>query len=110
MCDFAGVEIPAGLAGKSIRPLALGEPVANWRKAIYSENARGRMVRTARYKYNLYKQGTPRDMLIDMANDPGEMKNLAVEAKYAEVLAAHRQLIKDHVQEHGDTIFRKYVD
>ncbi|MBC8876369.1 MAG: sulfatase-like hydrolase/transferase [Planctomycetes bacterium] len=110
ICDFAGVDIPTGLAGESIRSLALGRPVPNWRKAVYSENGRGRMVRTARYKYNLYKQGTPRDMLIDMANDPGEMKNLAVDAKYAEVIAEHRQLIRDHVQGHGDAIFRKYVD
>ena len=110
ICDFAGVEVTATLAGESIKPLATGEPVPNWRKAVYSENGRGRMVRTGRYKYSLYKQGMPRDMLIDMADDPGEMKNLAVDPKYADVVAEHRRLIGNHVQKHGDTIFREFLD
>jgi len=49
-------------------------------------------------------------MLIDMTEDPGEMKNLAVSAKYADVLAEHRELIRDHVREHGDKIFGRYLD
>ena len=110
MCDFAGVDVPSGLAGASVRPLAMGQPAPNWRKAVFSENARGRMVRTSRYKYCLYKHGTLGEMLIDIAEDPGEMKNLAIDAKYAGVIAEHRELIRDHVQQHGDTIFGKFLD
>ena len=58
----------------------------------------------------MYKRGTPSEMLIDMAEDPGEMKNLALDVKYAEVIAEHRELIRDHVQEHGDVIFGRYLD
>ena len=82
----------------------------DWRTGVFSENARGRMVRTARYKYCWYKNGNPRDMLIDMEDDPGEMKNLAVDPKYAPVIAEHRELLRTHVREHHDTLFANYAD
>jgi choline-sulfatase len=110
LCDFAGVQIPTELAGRSVRSLTTGENIPNWRTAVFSENGRGRMVRTARYKYCWYKTGNPRDMLIDLQNDPGEMKNLAVDPKYASVIEQHRELIRTHVREQNDTLFAKFVE
>ena len=110
ICDFAGVQIPNGLAGTSVKPLALGQPMPTWRKAVFSENGRGRMARTERYKYCQYKRGAPREMLIDMKEDPGEMTNLAGLEKYEEIIAEHRELLRRHVQEHNDTIFGRFLD
>jgi hypothetical protein len=47
-------------------------------------------------------------MLIDMVNDPGEMKNLAVDPEYEEVVAEHRAMISRHVRERGDRLFSPY--
>ena len=109
ICDFANVKVPTGLAGYSVKPLALGNSESDWREAVYSENGRGRMVRTARFKYCWYKTGQPCDMLIDMQNDPGEMVNLVGDPKYASIVAKHRELIKKHVAQQHDTLFAKYV-
>jgi choline-sulfatase len=109
ICDFAGLPIPSGMAGRSVKPLAIGQDVHDWRKAVYAENARGRMVRTARFKYCWYKGQEPRDMLIDMISDPGEMKNLAVDPGYASVVAEHRELIRRHVRAQDDELFERFV-
>ncbi|MCK4855835.1 MAG: DUF4976 domain-containing protein, partial [Bacteroidales bacterium] len=60
-----------------------------------SETNLGRMVRSARYKYCKFKGGEPREMLIDMENDPGEMKNLAGMEEYEDVLAEHRGMLNE---------------
>jgi choline-sulfatase len=101
-CDFAGIEIPEGVQGLSVKPVALGETPENWRDYIISENGRGRMVRSARYKYNIYKRGEPREMLLDMEDDPGEMKNLARDGEYQEVLMDHRRMVHEWALESGD--------
>ena len=94
-CDFAGISIPEGLQGHSVKPLTQGKSLGNWREFVISENGRGRMVRSNRYKYNLYKGGEPREMLIDMDIDPGEMKNLVTLEEYGDVLQEHRMMLGD---------------
>ena len=105
ICDFAGVPTPDGLAGQSLKSLAEGKTDQQARSAVFSENGRGRMVRTRRYKYCWYKAGQPSDMLIDMENDPGEMTNLAPDPKYATIVAQHRELIRKHVRDCDDKRF-----
>ena len=114
ICDYAGVQPPADLRGRSLRPLIDGEAgagVAGWRDHVVAETCFGpdvgaaqqaRMVRTARYKYCLYGSGRNREQLFDLERDPGEMVNLAVEARYAGELARHRALLKAWIEETGD--------
>ena len=64
---------------------------------VVSETDLGRMVRSARYKYCQYKGGEPREMLIDMEKDPGEMKNLAGIQEYENVLAEHRRMLDEWI-------------
>ncbi len=97
-CDFAGIDIPKGIQGHSIKPLALGDEVPNWREYVISENERGRMVRSARYKYNLYYEGAPGEMLIDMQEDPGELKNLALQDQYIDILRLHRGMLQEWIR------------
>ena len=63
---------------------------------------RGRMVRTERYKYIVYSWGKHREQLFDLEADPGEMVNLAVEARHQGVLARHRELLAAWVEKTGD--------
>jgi choline-sulfatase len=153
LCDFAGIEPPAGMPGKSLKAPALGY-AADWsREYIVVQNYMtqgagiggetkeerranrltpfGRMVRSDRYKYCVYSDdkqerelvdlatltGERRELerqrmllrtirqesLIDIQNDPGEMKNLAKDPAYKEVLQQHRRYLEEFCQEHGDT-------
>jgi len=54
----------------------------------------GRQVRTERYSYIRYFNDE-NELLFDMETDPGEMKNLAREPGFAEILRAHRQHLVD---------------
>ena len=94
ICDFAGVPAPPGVVGRSLRPLLEGQSV-EWREFVAAEvQHTGRMVRTAQYKYVMY-EGDPVEQLFDMRADPGETRNLAAEGKHAEVLEAHRRLLRE---------------
>lgn len=94
VCDFAGVEPPAGLPGRSVRPLTTGERDAEWRTSLLVESRNGRMVRTARHKYASYSTGRIRESFVDMVEDPGEMVNLATRAGHGAELDRHRELLR----------------
>jgi len=112
LCDYAGATVPAGLRGRSVRPLAEGQQVA-WRDEVVCETdfyggVQGRMVRTKRYKYTCYyatntAYNTQREELIDMEADPGEMNNLVVDPDYAPILENMRWRLKMWCQETSDT-------
>jgi len=152
LCDFAGIEPPAGMPGKSLKAPALGQSPDWSREYIVVQNYMtqgrslggdtheerranqmtpfGRMVRSDRYKYCVYSDGnqTPlvdlatltgerrelerqrmllrtvrQESLIDMQNDPGEMKNLAKISAYKEVLEQHRAYLEEFCLQQGDT-------
>ncbi len=109
LCDFAGIPVPEDLKGASVRPLAEGRPPEPWRKTVVSEGGDWRMLRSARYKYTVYASGQPREMLTDMTEDPGEMKNLALDPKFAPVLEEHRQLLQDWYRGISENLDPKYV-
>jgi len=118
MFDFAGIARPKHLPGLSLRPLALGQPVAGWRDYVVIENnmdqtgvvgairpsAEGRMVRTDRYKYCVYSRGNQRESLVDLQKDPGETKDLARDPNYRKILLEHRELLAKFSREHNDPL------
>jgi arylsulfatase A-like enzyme len=113
VCDLAGVALPEGCEGRSLMPFLTGDaPEAGaWREAAVSEtyfaahNCAGRLVRTRRYTYVAYEWGAYREQLFDMEQDPGEMVNLAVYDKYADVLQRHRDLLRAWCARTGDTFY-----
>jgi len=109
LCDWAGVAVPDGLRGRSLRALAEGRAPEAWRDDLVVESQVGRMLRTARYKYNVYEDGAHREQLIDLATDPGEMVNLAEDAEYRHVLNDHRRRLRRRVDETNDRIGQAYV-
>jgi len=110
LCDYAGIDPPAGLLGSSVRPLAEGRPLPSWRDSVVVETENGRMIRTARYKYNLYDSGAHREQLIDLEADPGEMQNLAQDPAHADVRKTHRALLRRWIESSGDEIGKAYLD
>jgi arylsulfatase A-like enzyme len=109
LCDYAGIETPAGLPGRSVRPLAEGKAVETWRDFVVSETECGRMVRTDRFKYCLYNSGARRELLTDLKDDPGEMKNLAETLAFSNVLDQHRRLLRGWVEKTGDRSATTYL-
>lgn len=109
LCDYAGIEVPQRLHGRSLRALAAGRNIQQWRDFVVSESQNGRMLRTDRFKYCIYDAGKHREQLIDLKLDPGEMKNLAEFKDYKDVLHTHRQLLQGWVEKTSDTIAAEYV-
>ena len=110
LCDYAGIETPEGLHGRSLRGVARGKDIREWRDFVVSESQSGRMLRTGRFKYCIYDSGKHREQLIDLKNDPGEMQNLAEVEDYKDVLNTHRQLLQGWVERTGDKIAAEYVN
>ncbi len=109
LCDYAEIKPPAYLLGKSLRTVSEDKPVSEWRSYVTSENGWGRMIRSRRFKYCVYDYGESRESLVDMENDPGEMRNLAHDQQFREVLDKHRQFLKEWVETSGDTDGSKYI-
>jgi arylsulfatase A-like enzyme len=110
LCDYTGIEVPKGLHGRSLRPLAEGKNTKQWRDFVVSESQNGRMLQTGRFKYCIYDSGRHREQLIDLKRDPGEMKNLAKVDGYKDVLHKHRQYLRGWVERTGDRIAAEYVN
>jgi choline-sulfatase len=106
-CDYAGVAIPEGLHGKSIRKIAEGKSDENWRNFVISENPTGRMLRTDGFKYIYYSGGT--EVLYDMDKDPGEMENLALDPRYRKQMDEYKSQLKQWIEEIKDPVAQNYL-
>lgn len=97
--DFAGVNTPSVMQGKSLKPLMQG-PAKQWRNEWFYEHHyghRGRIprtegVRTTRWKYTRYLDSGPLyEELFDIESDPLETRNLAADAQQRSTLERMRQ-------------------
>ena len=109
ICDYAGIDIPEHLLGRSLRPVAEGETVDDWRTYVASENHYTRMIRSQRYKYCAFDDPDSKESLVDMETDPGEMRNLVDDPEFQKVLAEHRRLLADWSKISGDDDASKYL-
>lgn len=112
--ELVGVDMPEGpYYGKSVLPFVLHKnSKAPTHEFVVSEaevrigksnTIEGRGLRTPKYKYHLWSKGDNREQLFDMANDPGETKNLANNPEYAQQLERHRKLFADWLEKTDDT-------
>ncbi len=99
MLDYAGLEIPAGIEGRSLKPLIENQDTT-WRDFIVCElspdprnpDRMGRMITDGRFKYNVYSYGKRNEQLFDMKLDPGEETNLAYRPEY------HNEILRFRLQ------------
>jgi arylsulfatase A-like enzyme len=103
MCDYAGIETPAGLQGRSLRPLVEGRTPNQWRETLFIESQIGYMVTDGRYKYSAFDpdKGARRESLVDLKTDPGEMENLAGEASERDTVQRLRTAMADWQRQNG---------
>ncbi|MHC4557900.1 MAG: sulfatase family protein [Planctomycetota bacterium] len=110
LCEFAGIQIPASLAGHSVKPLTISANKRHrWRDNLVFENEGSRVLVSERNKYAVYNHGEPLEMLFDLESDPGEMNNLAVDHRYMNILNQHRRLLCKWYDENGETLDEKYI-
>jgi uncharacterized sulfatase len=110
LADLCGLPAPAGLDGRSLRPL-LDNATAGWDKPAYTQVSRGtptatgaptpkkgpgfmgRSVRTERYRYTEWDDGRQGVELYDYETDPDESRNLAELPEHAATVADMRRLL-----------------
>lgn len=99
ICDYAQVPMmPKMTIAKSLRPIAEGKNVTNWRDHVVGESFHGNQVavRDAQYKTILY--GDDRQTKVyDLKNDPLEKKNLASADAGKKVIKNHKQQLKEYL-------------
>ncbi len=123
LCEYAAIETPAGLPGLSFAPLLVGTATARrefvaaeWYSEWGCTISPGRMIRSKRFKYTSYLEGsaapddpTGGEELYDLDRDPGEMVNLASEAGCRDLVLEHRALLKEHIGEQEDPFYSHQV-
>lgn len=83
---LAGLTPPDYLDGVSLMPV-LADPSARVRDAAFTQVRNGYSIRTDRYRYTEWAEGTEGAQLYDMDRDPGETLNLAADAAHASTVA-----------------------
>ncbi len=116
ICGYAGILVPQGLPGLSLKDTAGGKSGKDPRDYVVVCNRMvqgtpmdgrlpapdGRMVRSQRYKYCAYSEGRRRESLVDMEKDPGEMVNVAEDPGHKKILERHRDMLAEWGRLTGD--------
>lgn len=101
-CDLAGINAPSHLEGESFAPLVEQglEGKYSARKHLVIENQVGFMIMDGRYKYQKFdgSDGNGGDMLFDLQEDPGEMKNVVEDDKYKKLVKNMNRLLEKHTK------------
>ena len=61
------------------------------------------MLRSVDFKYCVYREGELRESLVNIHDDPGELKNLATAPEHANTLNEHRRLPSRNGSNHPAT-------
>lgn len=95
LLDYAGVDIPANMQGRSLKPVVEGNTPDDWRTSMYYQYyeyphgwhlvKKHYGVRTDRYKLIHYYNDIDEWELFDLQNDPNELKNLYNEPAFAAI-------------------------
>jgi arylsulfatase A-like enzyme len=106
LCDFAGVPVPPELKGRSVKPLAEGRPVRDWRQGLVIENPNGVAYRTAHSKYVVsHQKNSPlKEAVLDLDQCPGETHNAATDPEGFQRLAEGRAQLLEWYREHGEIL------
>src|SRR5581483_4696632 len=107
VAELCGLQPPAGLQGRSLVPL-LKNPNSRWdRPAITQLNppvgkqVRGYSIRTERYRYTFWNEGSQGEEMYDYEKDPRELHNLAGDQTVAPVKQKLRARLESIIATRG---------
>ncbi len=89
LVELSGLPKKSGLEGESLVPLLRNPQAGRTRPAITTHNQGNHSVRSERYRYIRYADGS--EEFYDHRTDPNEWKNLAGERRYAALIREHRR-------------------
>jgi uncharacterized sulfatase len=99
LADVCGLPAPAGLEGASLKPL-LQNPQVEWPRLAFTQVMRGSVpghsLRSERWRYSEWGNGSQGVELYDHEADPREHKNLANDPAHAETRATLAAILKMH--------------
>lgn len=103
LCDLIGAPIPAGLDGKSFKPVLQGKTDKARSEIFLAYREVQRAVRDERWKLIRYPQ-VDVTQLFDLKNDPDEIHNLAGEPSQADRVSELLARLKGEQRKFGDTL------
>ncbi len=97
LAELADLPTPKFLSGVSLAP-ALRDPSATPRLSALTHYANGYSIRTQDYRFTQWgENGVEGNELYDHRNDPGEMKNLADDPHYAQIVEELATTLKTRI-------------
>jgi arylsulfatase A-like enzyme len=97
LADLCGLPPPNGIEGRSLAPL-LRNPKSNWSYPAFAvvqfQGKFGASVSTERWHYVEWDEGRAGSMLLDILNDPRELKNLSSDPSRAPTVQSMKALLK----------------
>ena len=104
LADLCGLKAPKNLAGTSLRPL-LDDPQISWSRPAITQTQRGGAknpvmgysVRTERWRYTEWDQGSQGMELYDHQQDPQEQQNLALKPDFANVIKSMKDILQQKI-------------
>jgi uncharacterized sulfatase len=101
LADLTGLPAPAGLHGRSLKPL-LTNPQTAWNHPALTQVRRGPpnatfmgySVRTDRWRYTEWDNGARGVELYDERADPDELRNLASDPRHKDTVAEMQQVLR----------------
>lgn len=93
LSELSQLAVPPDLEGISLVPQLQNPNTARERPAVTSHNQGNHSIRTERYRYIRYADGS--EELYDMVDDPREWNNLAMQPALAPVIRDHRKWLPE---------------
>ena len=103
VCELAGIEYPENeYHGLSIVPVATGKSDGIERRYIFTESENWfQVIEDGRYKYTVLETQNTGEILVDLKNDPGEMRNLSGDHDYAGIQDRLRAVLEQELESRG---------
>jgi choline-sulfatase len=103
LCDLAGIEIPKGISGVSLKPYLMDEGKRPDRKYLVTESYNSFQITDGRYKFTIYELPKNPEMLTDVDKNPGETINYINDPAYTEIKAILKKELLDNLSKRGLT-------
>jgi len=110
--DYAGIQIPEDMQGRSLRKILSNKTPGDWRKSVYYHYyeypgwhmvKRHYGIRTHRYKLIHFYYDIDAWELFDLEKDPDELNNLYENPEYQDIVAGLKTKLKELRKQYKDT-------